>query len=185
MNQDPTEVKIQEKPRIQAIVDALQLLGWSLDQQSKKTCAIEPVAGIPEWWPTRVGARRPQLILFFAPKNKDGSWGPVSSKISVPWPKPPSTPPPVGMYLKGTHYCRLTLADNSKLIVNGASPLEAERMVNRIKPYIQASYLQDSVQRTGKNKGKEISSFKVYPKYCYYYANGQENAIPDWRGTYS
>ncbi|NEP53706.1 MAG: hypothetical protein F6K65_34865, partial [Moorea sp. SIO3C2] len=181
-DEEPVEIKIEETPRIQALVSAMALLGSTIDQQSQKTCSIEPVSGIPEWWGTRIGADRPQLVVFFAPKNEDGSWGAGRWPMSIPhYSGGPEELPGFGKYTRGSNYGRLTLSDNSKIIVNAVNEAEAQAVLGVAKGVIDRSLLEGATEAYGQRKGQSIGTIDVWPKYAYFYSTGQRKTRPDWK----
>ena len=175
-------MKVDSMPKIDAIISALALLGETADIHAQKTCDIEPVAGVPEWWATRVGTNRPQLVVFFADKTPDGRWGLGRWSLAIPhYSGGPNLLPDFSSYTRGSNYGRLTLSDNSKLVVNAINESEAERVIASIKGYIEPSFLIDSMESYGQRKGQNIGVVKVWPKYAYFYATGQKNLKPDWK----
>ncbi|MEM9220608.1 MAG: hypothetical protein AAGD25_40595 [Cyanobacteria bacterium P01_F01_bin.150] len=166
--------------RIVAIAKSIPLLAEVLDFHGQKICHIEATAAVPEWWSTRVGADRTLAVVVFQPKDSRGNWLKSTYPMSIPWARDSQPVGALPSYWKGPHYGHLILADNSKLVVNARSPQEAERMIGRLKSLISASRLNGSVERYGKNKGTEIKTQRVHPRYMYYFSTGQRTTKPDW-----
>lgn len=139
-----------------------------------------PIAAIPEWWPLRIGAERPQLVVFFAEKRPNGKLGRTRWPITIPHYNSRNTRPNLPTYRKGQWQGMLTLKDNSKLIVNAISQQEAERVINAIKPLIAPNYLIGAELKVGIRKGKVLKNCVVKPTSARYFSSGQKNTVPDW-----
>lgn len=135
-----------------------------------------PLATIPEWWPKRVGADIPQLVVVFRPPGKKSSY-----QISIPHyngdrnPKIPS-------YKKGSYRGELVLSDNSKLVVNAHNAAEAERVIRVLRRYIVPKYASGKIPIIQKVKGVSFKEDRVAPVLADYHPYGQKENIPGlWR----
>ncbi|NJM00189.1 MAG: hypothetical protein HC924_15965 [Synechococcaceae cyanobacterium SM2_3_2] len=144
------------------------------------------MAAIPEFWPKRVGAERPQLVIQFAERFEDGTFGPPNLPISIPWPKPdevaqPIDSSPVGPYQKGNFWATLTLIDNSKITINAATLELAEDLVREAALFVDPSLLPTPLEpKSGKRGGNPVTQRVVFPKIARYFPNGQKNVYPEW-----
>ncbi|NER26445.1 MAG: hypothetical protein F6J89_02160 [Symploca sp. SIO1C4] len=137
-----------------------------------------PIATIPDYWVERVGADRPQLVVIYRPKFKQtrrtGNY-----ELTIPHylgDKHPKLPE----YKKGNWRGSLILKDNSRLVVNGASITETERVIKALKRYIKPEYLPGTF-KIGQVKNSPFLELEVRPLRADYYSKGQKQAEPDWR----
>ena len=138
----------------------------------------ELIATIPEHWEKRVGSDRSQLVVIYRPKHKTpertGNY-----PICIPH-YAGDKKPKIPEFKKGNWQGILTLEDNSKLIINGASSTETERVIKAFKRYIKPAYLTDNL-KIGHLKSNPFHEFEVKPLRADYYSRGKKNAQPDWR----
>lgn len=140
------------------------------------------ISSIPDWWPARVGADRPQAVVQLRSVNEDGSFGSSYWSYHIPHYNKPSTEKPVlPEFRKGNEFAILTLKDNSQIYINASSDKEAEGVIESLIPYIDPSYLSEPLRiHTGTRKGEGLSTAKVKPIRILFYSTGQKNLQPDW-----
>lgn len=143
---------------------------------------IQATASVPEWWQLRAEAHRPQLVIQFANKGRAGRPGRSRFSLTIPHFKTTTriTKSPLPPYRKGQHEGILTLFDNSKVIVNAFSEVEAERVLEAAKKHIKKKYLQNSHIKVGIRKGKKLKQDEVIPVLAHYYPTGLQNINPKW-----
>lgn len=152
-----------------------------LRERPERSCAC--VAAVPEWWPRRVGADRPQLIIQFSEFFEGGVLGPPMFQISIPWADTPDPlqSSPIAGYLKGNVSGTLVLPDNSKLIVNAADISTAESLIFQAVSVIDPDRLPDPiVPKIGPRGGKPVEVRPVVPKIMRYFPDGQRDTYPKW-----
>ena len=156
----------------------------NLAQQCKNsTC----VATVPEWWQLRPEAARKQAILLFREIRLDGTIGSDDYPITIPhfkFSNPPLTAP-LGNYKKGNFEGILTLKDNSKVIVNCRDLAECFRVLEALKPYIEATQLEGSSIKAGERRGLPFKQIEVKPFRLDYYPTGVKSMKPAWLKAYS
>lgn len=138
-----------------------------------------PIAVIPEWWQVRIGSDRPQLVCLYAEKLPNGKLGRTRWPLTIPHyngGKKPNLP----SYRKGQWEGILTLADNSKVIVNASSKEEAERVINALKQFINPAKLANSQIKVGIRKGATLKQCLVVPRSVRFFKTGQKNTVPEW-----
>lgn len=74
----------------------------------------------------------------------------------------------------------LTLADNSKLIVNCISQKTAGLLTDQPSSVINSALMQDSQLSVGQRKGQPLKTTIVYPRIAKFFSTGQQNMKPDW-----
>lgn len=150
-----------------------QLYFQTLREQHQK----QAIASVPEWWATRVGADRPQLVVVFRAQGKT-SW----YQMTIPHyqgdrhPKFPA-------YRKGSYRGEITLTDNSKLVCNANSEGEADRILRIMMRHVNPKYLKNREPKYVKQR-RALSEVKVIPLFADFYSHGQTNAQPDWRSYF-
>ncbi|NET52805.1 MAG: hypothetical protein F6K09_30275 [Merismopedia sp. SIO2A8] len=138
----------------------------------------QAIATVPEYWQRKVGSERPQLVIIYRPKspqkNRTGNYS-----LHIPHytgDKKPQFPE----FKKGNWQGMLVLKDNSRLVVNGFSMAEAERVVKALQRYIKSEYLPGNFQ-VKQIKSNRFQEIEVVPLRADYYSQGKTNAEPDWR----
>lgn len=131
---------------------------------------------MPEWWPIRVGADRPQLVVVFRSDDK------VKSQFQITIPHySGSKNPKIPDFRKGSHFARYVLKDNSKLIVYAASESEAVRMAEQMYRYVSSRYRAENPRpTTGVTRSNRFKEVKAVPIFADYYPDGQRGAR-EWR----
>ena len=152
-----------------------------------KTISCQPpaeaIAAIPDWWAVRLGANRPQLLILYAIKFKDGTWDKPKYVLSIPhWNKSKADTVIANFpsYAKGDFYGIRVLPDNSKLIVNAVSADEARRVLTKLSESIPNDMIQNSQTSISDRKGAPLNKVTVYPRIARFYQTGQKNLSPDW-----
>lgn len=74
----------------------------------------------------------------------------------------------------------LTLADNSKLILNCISQKTAQLVNDRLETTISSQVLEESHLSIGNRKGQPLKTVVVYPRIAKYFPDGQKNTKPTW-----
>ncbi|NEQ78514.1 MAG: hypothetical protein F6K23_39315 [Okeania sp. SIO2C9] len=142
----------------------------------------QAIATIPEYWDVKVGAHRPQLAIIYRPTlNREEYTG--NYPIYIPQyngHKNPKLP----IFKKGNWHGILYLKDNSRLVINGVSATEAERVIKILQRYIISDYLPGVLKIT-QLKNAPYHEFEVQPIRADYYSRGRKNAQPDWRCYYN
>lgn len=154
-----------------------------LDDQvmlAAKGCSSgDVVASIPDWWPVRLGAERPQLVVVFRRANTSDY-----HQIAIPWPtitEPPETSP-LPAYRKGNFHTLLTLKDNSKFLVNCANQSEGQKMLDAAKSVIDPSLIDNPPrEHCVPRKGPAIGEHDMIPVRMDYFPTGQRTGKPAWR----
>jgi hypothetical protein len=175
----------------QAFANAFQLI---LNNQADVLYAAEckdcdePIAAVPDWWGTRLGADRPQLMVMFARKYNDGSWDKPKYAMSVPYwklNKEQTKSFTFPTYRKGSMQSALILPDNSKLIVNAIDIDEGDRVLTLISAGMDLAMVQDAEQTFSLRRGRELREITVYPRFAKFFSTGQRNLNPDWSVKFS
>lgn len=137
----------------------------------------QAIATVPEWWPLRVGAERPQLVVAFrAPGQK------TTYTLTIPH-YTGNRNPAIPAYHKGSWRGELTLGDNSKLVVNARTDAEAARVLGMLQRYVKPSLLKDHTPKFTRVK-KGFNEVRVAPIFADFYSRGQTNTQPDWRSYF-
>ena len=165
--------------RSELIVDAIEKLSSVLDQQNQRACST--YAAIPEWWQTRLGADRPQLVLQFAERYGNGRYGPPKYPVTIPHYRGgiPDAPP-IPSFSKGQYHGVLILTDNSKVIVNCQSATECNRVLDLAEGVIGGGMTQGVRRSIGERRGRSLDQITVYCRVAKFFPQGQLNTNPDW-----
>jgi hypothetical protein len=139
----------------------------------------DAIALIPENWATKAIVDRPQLKIIY---RVDGKTASGNYDLTIPHyngnPKPKFP-----AYRKGRFWARLTLKDNSKIVIYARDQKEALRVLKVLKQYVSTKYLTDNIV-TGEINHKTTTRFKelrVTPYRADYFKTGQQNSVPDKR----
>lgn len=137
---------------------------------------IKAVASFPERWATKPLSNVPQLVIVFrkVKASKSGNYQLVIPHYNG------SRKPIVSYHTKGNRIGTLTLKDNSTLVINAISDREVERVINRLKPFIDKRYLTDDLKIT-ERKGAKIAQDQYRPLRADFYPQGQENSVAQWQ----
>jgi hypothetical protein len=158
-------------------------LARMLADEKKHACDNPAIAAIPEWWQVRLGANYPQLVLQFGQDLGNGKRGAPDSVLTIPHFNPAISLVsgcPIQGFSKGNWEGILTLADNSKVIVNAITADEAERVIELAKGMILPSMLVGSFLKLGQRKGQALRQITVKARIAKYFATGQKNMKPNW-----
>lgn len=166
-------------PRIKAIAKSIGISQNLSDERDKRMCK-EPIAAIPDWWQTRPGADRPQLVIQFAEYTNDSRL-PPKYVISIPhYSGNVLNSSPITAYTKGDWMGIATLDDNSKIIVNCYSQAEASRVLTQALAIVP-NYLKTKLTtKIGQRNGDNLQSVRVVPRIAKFFSTGQRNTKPDW-----
>lgn len=141
---------------------------------------LKAIATVPDTWELKVQVNRPQLAVVFRPTNKETT----SYETIIPHYNGDKTPTTIPKYKKGNHWGKLTLKDNSKIIVYAYNQNEAERVIKKLADFVKPKYLPagwiNSIVfgQLPKGKFKEIT---VEPIFADYYPKGKFNQNSQWR----
>ena len=162
--------QIKEKNRIRRREDCC-CQDNDQDNQDKE---LEVYAAVPLWWQIMPEGNRPQLVLQFGIKE-NGKIKAPKYPITLPHPRSNQKPlsPLLDSYFKGNWEGRLTLADNSKLIVNCKDREEVIRVVNTLKPFINPNMLKGAKLSISERTSDEpIKEQMVYARIATYFPQG-------------
>lgn len=146
----------------------------------------EAIVLLPEWWQMRPGANRPQLVVMYGVKNKDGAWQRSPRyHLTIPHFDPrrrSSLKTLLPKINKGSEQGMVTLTDNSKLLVYCRDKAEAERVAKSLAGLVKASMRPRPLQvKTGRIKpGTEFLRLLAEPMEARYFPSGQKNVKPAW-----
>lgn len=175
---DATSVEISG-PRIEVLTKAVTELAGQNDQIGQRSCST--IASIPEYWQTRIGADRPQLIVQYGQLFSDGTIGPSKYQVSIPhYSGAAGSVPALTNYTKGQWMGIQTLSDNSKIIVNAVSISEADFVLDQMLGYVDGAFTGNTKRTHSYRKGEELSQIEVTPVWVKYHSEGQKNSQPDW-----
>jgi hypothetical protein len=145
----------------------------------------DAIAAVPEWWANRVGSNRPQLIVQYAEKLLNGSYGPAHYAITIPHydnKKQENKDPDItnfSDYEKGSFMAICTMPDNSKLLVNCKTADEGRRTIGMLIKTTKFQ-LDDCELTISERKGQSLKETRVYPRVLKYFSQGQKDPKPDW-----
>lgn len=169
---------------LSGIVEEAQLEFDRIYELEKVQCddrKIEAVAASPEWWQSRPGNDRPQLLLQFSEQKADGSFSPPMYQITIPhYSGSQLVEPPISPYQGGNYQGSLTLTDSSKIIVNANSSSEAERTLIEAVSLVSPALRGENQFKIGKMGGKGVAEKRLVCRMAKYFANGQRNLKPEW-----
>jgi hypothetical protein len=143
----------------------------------------EPIAAIPEWWPIRLGAGRPQLVVLYARKFNDGTWDRAKYAVSIPhWSKSKDETKEIEfpIYDKGDYQGTRVFADNSKLIVNCIDEQECEWVLDDLTAHLPLEISDLAQTSIANRKGSPLRKIKVFPRRAKFFSTGQRDTYPDW-----
>lgn len=150
-------------------------------------CESDETITIPEHWPLRRGAERPQLIVVYRTKERDGSWGNTRYQFSIPWfdhrkRKTLKTSLPRTIR-KGAKQASLLLTDNSKMTLFCSTHAEGERVLKSFELLVVPRFRTRDIRFSDLNgNGKrEYQRVTVHPFVAKYYPAGMRNLSPSWR----
>ena len=172
---------------IKGLNKQIEQLAMMVDDQKIHECDNPAIAAVPEWWQVRLGADRPQLVIQFGHDLGNGKIDSPCYPLSIPHVNISAvgSRSPISPYTKGQWEAILTLADNSKVIVNAVNAAEAESVINQAKAIITPSALVGSFIKIGQRKGQALSTIRVIAKIAKYFPTGQKNMKPEWVRYYT
>lgn len=149
------------------------------------SCTPPPdaVAVVPDWWQVRIGANRPQLLIQYARKFADGTWDKPKYVLSIPhWNKTKAQTLIADFpeYEKGDFQGTRVLPDNSKLIVNALSAVEALRVIDKLSLSIPSEMIELAQTSIADRRGAPLRKIKVFPRIARFFATGQLDMRPTW-----
>lgn len=141
-------------------------------------CVGVAPASVPDYWPVKVGAGRPQLELTF---RQAGTSGYLSICIPHPASDEPWTEDLFGDYWSGNFSGMVRLSDNSQIIVNCDSVGEANRVLDVAIGLVNPSMLpSDPDRRVVERRGMVVKRTKRLLRKVSYFSQGQRDLRPDW-----
>lgn len=152
---------------------------------SNTRCDKDSFVVVPDSWPMKVEAGRPQLVLVYATKNKDKTWGSRRYEFCIPHfdgklRKALKTLVPKEIK-KGSHQGTYTLADNSKIITYCKTKTEAMRIINAFDKLVLKDQ-KTTNKKTGEiNPNTKFLELTLYPFEARFFSQGQQNPNPDWK----
>ena len=174
---------VPPQPRLQWLVSTLRGMVLHDDYKHRQVYPKDFTATVPEWWQVR-SPQVPQAVVTLADVEA-GQVGKSRWQLSIPHFRfDPLTIPPL-QFQKGQWFGQLFLTDNSKILVNCYSQVEAERVIEELKAWVDPEYLQSNPETPpvitfGLRKGAELSQKQVKAIRVDYYPEGQMNTVPEW-----
>lgn len=166
------------------LIPLAQLIVLLLNEHFRRQCEQEAkkqvcYAAVPEWWATRPGYNRSQLILHFRQKDLAGKWIRTGypNVMTIPWVQVPSggfVNPPITSHTRGKELAELVLNDNSKVRIFADTREEAERVLNQAILLINPGFLPETISYSYKRMA-DASIYQirqVYPFRAIYLPNG-------------
>lgn len=164
--------------QIQGLYQVLRVI------HDKTRCDETPVVVIPDSWPMKVESNRPQLILLYSDKKKDGTLGGRRYQFSIPHfdaklRKSLKSIVPKEIK-KGSEQGTYVLADNSKIITYCKNKTEAKRVLNAFDRLV-LKQMKTNNKKTGEiNPNTRFLEISIYPYEARYFSQGQGQLTPDW-----
>jgi hypothetical protein len=149
-------------------------------QLALKGCGCDSaIATLPDWWTTRIGADRPQAVVYY--REWDGNkFGKYTHSLSIPhYSKPKGYKPNLPQIKKGGYSAVLKLKDNSQIVVNCESITEAKRVINSLRPLV-GTFAKGSRVKYGEYGDGSLKKVTTKAVRLDFYSKGQENSTPDW-----
>jgi archaellum component FlaC len=182
-------VTCQEKPDdfaydgkgLSGLVSMIKAISELTNRVRKEVCLIEPAAVVPDWWQVRTGQRSQAVVLYQEFDTGTGQFLPSKWSLAIPHYRfGQNAIPDIPQYDKGNIQGMLTLADNSKIIVNCVTIDEAHRVLGILEGLVDPSMLVGADSLIGERKGKALKQCSVKPRSIKFFENGQRNTIPTW-----
>ena len=154
-----------------------------IEAQQCKRKNDDAIAAIPDWWQIRLGADIPQLVIQYAERLGDGSYGSPKYSVSIPHYRKTfeqTVKEDFPSYTKGSRMGVLICSDNSKLIVNALDEDEVDRVMTQLMSLIDSTFIQDARINNGARRGSNLKEILVYPRIAKYFATGQKDTKPTW-----
>lgn len=168
----------QSPPQSRVSGTRVEAMARALEYLAKEQCQNYP-ALIPDHWPVRLGANRPQLVLSFQ-KLDDATrqW-----QVSIPHYKfGPNDRPAIPQWTRGNHYALIYLKDNSKIHLHGKDKAELERIVPAFNALVKDDLRFTPPKVTyGERRGnRPVQQVQVKPAIAKFFDQGQANLKPLW-----
>ena len=143
-------------------------------------CDGTAIAIFPDWWQTKLNADRPQLAILY--REWDGrKFGAYYHTQHIPhYNKPKSYKPTFPDIKKGNIMGMLTLTDNSKIIINGASNAEVKKVINAFKTFVDGKFKKGIKEPKLGERPDEIKKVTTRAIRAEFYSKGQLDTKPDW-----
>jgi hypothetical protein len=143
---------------------------------------INTASTVPMYWPTKVTkGLRAQLAIAFRPEArrriKFGKYDP-NTQCHIPHYNGDQNPK-IPSYTVGIYSCRVTLTDQSTILIHGETEAEAQRVVDDLLKYVEKKFLpKEIVYVHTKRKGLRLEGQKVRPFKADYYPPATQT--PEW-----
>jgi hypothetical protein len=143
---------------------------------------INTAATTPMYWPTKVQkGLRAQLAIAFRPEKrrriKFGRYDP-NTQCHIPHYNGTQNPK-IPSYTVGIYSCRVTLTDQSTILINGDSETEAQRVVDALLKYVEPKFIPKEIHYVHtKRKGIKLEAQRVRPFRADYYPPASQT--PQW-----
>ncbi len=164
---------------LSSAVNSMAIALQTLNENTRCAPSENTNAALPMYFETRPG-EVPQLVIL---------WGPVdggASRWSLTVPHPRSVisdkyffnfPP----YFKGNYHFTYRLTDNSQIILNSASPVEGNRVLNYLKTLVDPAFINvGQLPKITKNAGQgNLANVRVKATFVKAF-EGHRNQAPLW-----
>lgn len=145
---------------------------------------INTASTVPMYWPVKVQkGLRPQLAIAFRPverrRLKFGRYDP-NTQCHIPH-YDGNQNPVIPSYVIGSYTCRVTLTDQSTIVINGESEAAAQDVVDALLLYVNPKFLpKDIVYVHTKRKGLKLKleNQRLRPFRADYYPPATQT--PEW-----
>lgn len=149
--------------------------------ESAKCDPCDCHAAIPESWQLRIDQRPPQLVIQYAEVKADGKFGPPNYSLSVPfyrYTEEQTNKALFPAYKKGSRSGILVLSNNSKIVVNAHSEIQASIVIEALRKLVKPERLEGAILSNLSRKGQKLKEIQVVPKIAKYFDG--ENEKPLW-----
>jgi hypothetical protein len=165
--------------QIESLYEAIKVL------HDNTRCSNDPFLVVPDSWPMKVESGRPQLVLIYADKNKDKTWGSRRYEFCIPHfdsklRKALKTLVPKEIK-KGSHQGTYTLTDNSKIITYCKTRTEALRVLDAFDKLVVKGMRTNNKKPGEINPNTKFLEVTLYPYEARYFSEGQHKLTPDWK----
>ena len=138
------------------------------------------IAILPEHHQIRTGSNIPQASILWRGLKADGSFTNDFRASTIPHYNKDKKPV-LQNHTKGSHYARIILKDNSRIVVYAESQSTAERVAREQLKYVDASFIPSPIKVSlGERKGEELAKITVKAVRVSYFSKGLKDTQPDW-----
>jgi hypothetical protein len=144
---------------------------------------INTASTVPMYWAVKIDRMRQQLAIAFRPeKRRRFKFGKYDRNLQIHIPHyNGDQSPKIPSYVVGQHSAKITLKDQSSILVHAESESEAERVGRALLHYVQPAYVpKDVIVHLSKRSGKALSleGQKVRPFRADFYPPATQT--PEW-----